>query len=309
MHIVVLPASPKTAQSTIRALLADPREPTVTGVYRDPRRASAEFREHPRFNAVQGDMADAQRLDGVCAGADAVATITPPLHAETDPIVKARELAGNVKHAVSAREGKSSSVKRLVYVSSVGAQFQRGTGEIRTNHEAEQSLRNAAPKVVFMRCAYFMENWATALATTLKADPPFFYSVICPADYKIPMVSVRDIGRICAAQLLAAGSVAVPGDENPFIFDLHGPESYSTRDVQEAFEDAMGKQVGVELVQDDQLVGFFAQAFKEPMASLFVEMTRSFLPGGVTEKGMNEGTRIRRGKDTLSETVRRMLGN
>ncbi|KAK8039870.1 hypothetical protein PG993_008281 [Apiospora rasikravindrae] len=295
MHIVVLPASPKTSQSTIRALLADPAEPTVTGVYRDARRVPDEFRQHPRFEAVQGDIADAQSLDGVFAGADAVATITPPLHAEADPIAKARELAGNVKHAVLGQGGKSSSVKRLVYVSSVGAQFEQGTGEIRTNHEAEQALLGAAPEVVFMRCAYFMENWATSLAT-LKADPPFFYSVICPADYKIPMVSVRDIGWICAAQLLADGSAAsVDGDP------------YSTRDVQQAFEAATGKTVEVKLVQDDQLPGFFAQAFKEPMASLFVEMTRSFLPGGVAAKDMNQGAQIRRGKDTLNETVRRML--
>ncbi|KAK8093693.1 hypothetical protein PG997_000378 [Apiospora hydei] len=307
MHIVVLPASPKTAQSTIRALLADPSAPTVTGVYRDPRRAPAEFRSHPRFKAVQGDIADAPSLDGVFARADAVATITPPLYANADPIAKARELAGNVKHAVLGGGG-SSSVKRLVYVSSVGAQFEHGTGEIRTNHEAEQSLLGSAPEVVFMRCAYFMENWAAALAT-LDADPPSFYSVISPADYKIPMVSVRDIGQICAAQLLAAGSAAPTGDENPFIFDLHGPESYSARDVQRAFEDAMGKKVEVELVQDDQLHGFFAKALKEPMASLFVEMTRSFLPGGFAEKDMNEGARIQRGKDTLGETVRRMLGH
>ncbi|KAK8036933.1 hypothetical protein PG991_001247 [Apiospora marii] len=165
-------------------------------------------------------------------------------------------------------------------------------GEIKTNHEAEQALMGAAPEVVFVRCAYFMENWAMALAT-VKAEPPFFYSVISPADYKIPMVSVRDIGRVCAAQLLAAGSAA-PGDENPFIFDLHGPESYSTRDVQRAFEEATGKRIEVKLVQDDQLQGFFRQAFKEPMTSLFVEMTRSFLPGGVAEKDMNEGARIRR---------------
>lgn len=136
-----------------------------------------------------------------------------------------------------------------------------------------------------------------ALAT-LREDPPFFYSVISPADYKIPMVSVRDIGRICAAQLLAAGSA--PGSENPLVFDLHGPESYSTRDVQMALEDGTGKEIEAKLVQDDQLQDFFEKAFKEPMASLFVEMTRSFLPGGLAEKAMN---------DTLSETVKRMLGN
>ncbi|KAK6844216.1 hypothetical protein PG995_014326 [Apiospora arundinis] len=205
MHIVVVPASPKTGQATIRALLDDPSEPTVTGVYRDVRRVPVEFKEHPRFRAVQGDVADAQSLldlsDSVFGNADAVATITPPLHAEANPIAKAGELAANLKKAIIGK----GRVKRLVYVSSVGAQLENGTGEIRTNYTAEQALIGAAPEVVLVRCAYFMENWAMALET-LEAEPPFFYSVMCPADYKIPMVSVRDIGKTCAAQLLAAGS-------------------------------------------------------------------------------------------------------
>ena len=125
MHIVVVPASPKTGQATIRALLDDPSAPTVTGVYRDVRRAPDEFKGHPRFKAVEGDIADAQSLasiESVFAGADAVATITPPLHAESDPVPRAGELAANVKNAIG-----QGSVKRLVYVSSVGAQLEHGT--------------------------------------------------------------------------------------------------------------------------------------------------------------------------------------
>ncbi|KAK7978605.1 hypothetical protein PG996_004660 [Apiospora saccharicola] len=230
MHIVIIPASTKTGQATIRTLLADAPAPTVTGVYRDVHRAPAEFIDNPRFTAVQGDVTDAKSLlapalDCYFERADAVATITPPLHNETDPIAKAREAALNVKQAVSARR---ASAKRLVYISSVGAQLEHGTGEIGTNHEAEQALLGAAPEVIFVRCAYFMENWAVALAT-LKEDSPFFYSAISPADCKVPMVSVSDVGRICAAQLLGAGSA--PGGENPSVSELHGPESYSTRDV------------------------------------------------------------------------------
>lgn len=148
-----------------------------------------------------------------------------------------------------------------------------------------------------MRCAYFMENWATAIQT-MEAETPYFYSLICPADYTIPMVYVRDVGRTCAAQLLSAGSPLRSG-ENPYIVGLHGPEGYSTQDVQPALEHATGNRVEARLVQDDQLEDFFAQAFEEPMASLFVEMTRSFLPGGVAEKDMNGVARVQRGEDTL----------
>lgn len=117
-------------------------------------------------------------------------------------------------------------------------------------------------------------------------------------------VSVRDIGRTCAAQALAAGS---PLNDNPYIFDLHGPGSYSTQDVQKLFEKAIGKDVEVRLVQNDQLESYFARMFQPPMAELFVEMTRSFLPGGIAVEDMHEGSRIQRGKDTLNDALGRML--
>ncbi|KAF9874463.1 NmrA family protein [Colletotrichum karsti] len=297
MQITVVPASPKTGQASIRALLESAGEHTITGVYRNLDKVPSEFKGHPRFRAVKGDVANVGTLN--FSGADAVVTITPPLYSESKPIQRAREMAANVKYAVGRA---NDSVKRLVYVSSVGAQYEHGTGELKTNYEAEQALVAAAPEVVFIRCAYFMENWASAVET-VKTDSPFFYSVIAPEDYKIPMVSVEDIGRTCAAQVLAAGS---PLSYNPYIFDLHGPEAYSTRDLQKVFEDKLGKPVQAKLVTDDQLEGFFAQAFQPPVDGMFVEMTRSFLPGGIAVD-MMEGSRVQRGRVTLSEAIGKMV--
>ena len=62
-------------------------------------------------------------------------------------------------------------------------------GEIVSNHLAERTFTGAAPEVVFVRCAYFMENWASALPT-LKEDPPFFHSTISPASNAVPMVCI-----------------------------------------------------------------------------------------------------------------------
>ncbi|KAJ0366920.1 hypothetical protein COL154_003427 [Colletotrichum chrysophilum] len=297
MQIVVVPASPKTGQATIRALLEDPSEPTVTGVYRDTGRVPAEFREHPRFRAVKGDVANVGSLK--FSGADALVTITPPLYSESKPLTRAREMAANVKYAIGMA---GDSVKRLVYISSVGAQLEHGT-----------ALIGSAPEVVFVRCAYFMENWAAALKTA-KSEQHYFHSVISPADYKIPMVSerglytkvsVHDIGKTCAAQALAAGS---PLGENPYVFDLHGPDTYSTEDVRQAFEERIGTGVEAKLVEGVQLEEFFGEIFRPPMAGMFVEMTRSFLPGGVAIEEIVEGSRVQRGKTTLSEAVERMMG-
>ncbi|KXH65198.1 hypothetical protein CNYM01_08133 [Colletotrichum nymphaeae SA-01] len=321
MNVFVVPASPKTGQATIRSLLDHPSQPHVTGVYRDLGRVPAKFKDHPRFRAIKGDVADVSSLK--FAGADAIVSITPPQYSESKPITRAREMAANVKFAIS-RVG--CSVKRLVYVSSIGAHLEHGTGEMRTNYEAEQALIGAAPEVVFVRCAYFMENWASVLKTA-NDDTPHFSSVLCPIDYAIPMasftrqfalheedtflrfttkVSVKDVGRTCAREALATSS---PMRHNPYIFNLYGPTSYSTKDVHRAVEDLTFKynKVKVTLVEDEQLEDFFAQSYRPPTAELFVEMTRGLLPGGIVAGNMREGHLLQRGSETLREVIEDIL--
>ena len=121
MQITVVPASPKTGQAAIRSLLADPSNPSVKGYYRDLSKVPAEFTSNPRFEAVQGDVEDAATLD--FSGSDAVFNITPPLYEEKDIVAHARLVSENVKAAVQ----KADSVKRLVLLSSVGAQYDHGT--------------------------------------------------------------------------------------------------------------------------------------------------------------------------------------
>jgi len=60
-------------------------------------------------------------------------------------------------------------------------------GEIGANHAAETVLKDVAPEVVFVRCAYFMHNWSLP---TLKEDKPFIYSTMTPVEFKVPMVSI-----------------------------------------------------------------------------------------------------------------------
>jgi nucleoside-diphosphate-sugar epimerase len=122
MYITVVPASPKTGQAAIRSLLAEPSGPTVRGVYRDLAKVPAEFKSNPRFEAVQGNVEELSTLD--LSGSDAVLHITPPLYDdETDIVAHARMVSENVKAAIQ----KAGSVRRLVYVSSVGAQYDHGT--------------------------------------------------------------------------------------------------------------------------------------------------------------------------------------
>lgn len=79
-----------------------------------------EFKNHPKFQPVPGDVSDGSTLD--FSGCDAVITMTPPKLDGSDFIAFGKAVANNVRRAVE----RSGSVKRVVYVSSQGAQYPEG---------------------------------------------------------------------------------------------------------------------------------------------------------------------------------------
>ncbi|KHN95033.1 NAD(P)-binding domain protein [Metarhizium album ARSEF 1941] len=166
---------------------------------------------------------------------------------------------------------------------------------------AEQVLARAnVPEIVFVRCAYFMENWATALDIRGAPDP-LIVSTITPLEWEIPMVAVADIGAVIASEALKRE--AAP--KKPHVFELHGPRMYSPLHVQAAFSDALGKQVAVKPVAKGDLYGYYRRIFPDDVVPEWVEMTCSFLPGGVMKPGhVEEGTEVVNGKTELADAVK-----
>lgn len=120
MRITIVPASNKTSTAAIHWLL--PQNPffEVHGVYRDLERVPDEFNSVENFTAVQGDVADTSTLN--FADTDAVVMVLPPAYDGRDIVAHARQISNNVKDAIE----KSGSVKRLVLLSSLGAEFAEG---------------------------------------------------------------------------------------------------------------------------------------------------------------------------------------
>lgn len=116
-----------------------------------------------------------------------------------------------------------------------------------------------------------------------------------------PQIAVKDIGSTLAAQALATGS-ALP--TNPHIFELWGPEPYSSLDTQAAFSAAAGRQVEVRPIPKEALLDFFGQAAFGPIiAKEYAEMSAAFLPGGIMETDLSRTESVVRGKTTLQEVI------
>ena len=122
MRVTVVPASTKTGQAVIDHLLeSHTPDLAVVGIYRDLAKIPEKFKSNPLFEARQGDVASPDTLD--FAGSDVVVTMSPPLlFSPGDPIAGAKQLAENVRERVL----RSGTVRRLVYVSSMGAQYEHG---------------------------------------------------------------------------------------------------------------------------------------------------------------------------------------
>ncbi|KAJ4165464.1 hypothetical protein LMH87_007096 [Akanthomyces muscarius] len=298
MRITIVPAGPKTSAATIRQLLNKaPASVDVYGVYRSIYKVPAEFLSHKNFHAVCGDIEDASSLD--LSGSDAVMTSTPPFFSGEDPFAKTEEVSNNVKGAVE----RAGGIKRLMLLSSMGAEFAEGVGEIKTNHIAEKVFRSTnVPELLFVRCGYFMENWTMFNLQTLRGSDPYLNSLITPIDFQLPMVAVEDIGSTFATGLLS--SYAPPS--KPYVFALHGPKEYSPNDVQAAFSEAMGKQIPLKAIEKDQLADFFSTFIPPNLVGTWVEMSCSFLPGGVAAPGSDgiENVDIVRGKVELGKAIK-----
>ena len=117
-------------------------------------------------------------------------------------------------------------------------------------------------------------------------------------------VALPDISRICASVLLDTGSKLRP---NPHIFELHGPRSYSTNDVQHAFEQVTGQKAKVELIEQDQLKAFFARLVGEKYSEEMTEFTLAALPGGIIADKFEMSDSMVRGKIELVDNLQRIL--
>lgn len=123
MKLTVVPASTKTGRAALEHLVSNGLPNlAVEGIYRDLSKVPDSFKGGPAFEAQQGDVASVETLD--FSASDVVIYIAPPLvFTASDLVAEAKRLAENVAQAVR----RSGKVRRLVYVSSMGAQYEKGT--------------------------------------------------------------------------------------------------------------------------------------------------------------------------------------
>lgn len=216
-----------------------------------------------------GDAQDAAFLAQAFAGATAVYTMIPPDYAAED-MRRSQALFGTAIAAALVQAG----VKRVVNLSSVGAELAAGTGPITGLHEQEQRLDTlVAPlglQLLHLRPGYFMENHLHAAGTIAAAG---VYPSLERGDVPVPTIATADIADVVARELVSGQARGV--------LHLHAPRAYTFAQVAAVLGRAIGRPelpyVQAELEQG--LAGMAAAGFSASAASRMAEMAQ-WLSGG-----------------------------
>jgi uncharacterized protein YbjT (DUF2867 family) len=236
------------------------------------------------------DLADPAALAAALDGAEGAYLLAPPNFAATDYV------ADRVAFVERLAEGvRRAKVRRLVFLSSVGAQHAAGTGPIVALHRAERILRDAAPSVTFVRAAYFLENWGSVIPVA-KAQGvlPHFGAI----DVPFPQVCAKDIGA-------AAARALVEGGEGPRVVELAGQRDWSVEDVAAAVGTLLGKPVkAVGAPLEAARAGLEQAGVPPELARLYAEMYAGIGRGLVA---FERPDRVTRGSTPLLDALRAVV--
>jgi len=227
--------------------------------------------------AAIGTMEDADFLTDVFTGADAVycmlsaaGSFTDPDNRVSDVIERANAIANNYVQAI-----ERSGVKRVVYLSSVGAHMHKGNGLLVIHHNAENTLSKlpADVNISFMRPVGFYKN-LFAYISTIKTR-----GVIASnygGDDTSNLVAPQDIAVAIVEELESTRS----GRQVRYI----ASEELTCQEVAAILGEAIGKpDLQWITITDEQLLEGMKSFMNESFAQCFVEMNLSIHNGEIYE--------------------------
>jgi uncharacterized protein YbjT (DUF2867 family) len=264
--IAVMGASGNTGRAIVQDLRRSGEQVRALGRSADKLKPLAEL----GAEIALADVADRSALDRAFAGADAVYTLIPPNTQAPD----FRAYQDRVGEATAAAI-RSSGVRHVVFLSSVGADLPEGNGPIAGLHAQEQRLR-ALPGVsaLFLRAGYFFENaFATLSVVKQQGINP---GAIAP-EIPIPMVATADIAAVAAEALRKRdfqGAVAR---------EVLGPRDLTLAEQTRILGQRIGKpDLPYVQVPYDAFAGALVQmGLSASVAGLYAEMARGFNEGRI----------------------------
>lgn len=227
-------------------------------------------KEADRLKAKGAEVAIADYFDGealkkAVAGADLLFAITPENPTSNDVLGDNEKLLYNYRMAV-----RQSSITSLIGLSSIGAQFEEGTGNLLLSHKLENAFSDVEIHKVFIRPAYYYSNWLMSLdAVKENGVLPSFY----PPDQKFHMISPVDVAKFVA-------NTIEKGIDTSETIEIVGPKQYSAQDIAKDMGAALQKEVNVAAIPREEWKSTMKNiGFSDDAANNFAAMTAMVAEG------------------------------
>lgn len=277
---VILGASGQVGSAITDHLLA--KKLAVKAVIHNPEKAS-EIKGKGAKVAV-ADAMDLNSLIDAFQGGDTLFVLTPETGKNEDVLGETKAILENYHKAI-----QQSSIKKVVGLSSIGAQYDKGTGNLLMSYMLEHAFEDLDIPQIFVRPAYYYSNWLLQMPEAKKSGTlPTFY----PTDLAIPMISPMDVATFVADVLIK--------DDESKIYEIVGPEKLSSDNVAVAFSAVLNKEVKAKQIPRDnwdetlEKIGFSPDARKN-----FIEMIETVVNGNTDPE--NKGTTLVKLKTGISE--------
>ena len=252
---IILGGTGNVGSSVAESLLEKGEDVTV--VSHDSKKVSEWEQKGAKVEVV--DVIDTDKLREVFKTGKRAFLLNPPGDIAKDNVTEEKRTVASILNAL-----ENSGIEKVVAESTYGAQKGEGIGDLGVLFELEEGLRKMNIAADIIRAAYYMSNWEMSLESAKKEG---VVHTLYPPDFKLPMVSPKDIGRI-AARFLAEDSDGVK------IHYVEGPEEYSSADVAAAFGKALGKSVEAVQTPPEKWLETLKQAgFSDIAAASMVKMT------------------------------------
>lgn len=282
MHII-LGASGRVGSGIVAHLRK--KGDSVKGIIRDKKKAP--LLEKLGAKTAIADANDLPALVAAFQDGSTLFAITPETGHERNVLGETSDILENYRKALA-----NSPIKKVVGLSSIGAQYESGTGNLVMSYLLEHAFTAMPVKQIFVRPAYYFSNWMMYMETVRETGvlPTFF-----PVDLSIPMVAPEEVAEFVA-------NVIHKEDEDGKIYELTGPAAYSSNDVAKAFAETLGKEVkAVQIPRAEWENTLHGIGFTPDAIRNFVEMTQAVISGKAAPE--KQGTVQIELKTTLSTYI------
>lgn len=144
---------------------------------------------------AEGDANNVSFLTEAMRGCKAVFTLIPPNMQASEVRYYQNKFGEVIAEAI-----EEAGIKKVVNLSSVGADLESGTGPVLGLHDQELRLNEIThADVIHLRPTYFMENLLGGIPSILSSNR---YFNTLPAEIPVPMIATQDIAARAAFLLM-----------------------------------------------------------------------------------------------------------